>query len=99
MSKNADELKAAHAIDGKKDAADHLGLNYKSYVDKVYALALKNPTLYYESRDKTKQLLIKKLITDSFDTIFDLLRYGQIEAVMVTPSDYIPSYCYIVCVS
>ena len=97
MSKNADELKAAHAIDGKKDAADHLGLNYKSYVDKVYALALKNPTLYYESRDKTKQLLIKKLITDSFDTIFDLLRYGQIEAAMVTPDNYIPSYTTVKC--
>ena len=46
MSKTADELKAAHAIDGNKDAADHLGLNYKSYVDKVYALALNSPTEY-----------------------------------------------------
>ena len=53
---------------------------------------MKNPTLYYESRDKTKQLLIKKLITDSFDTIFDLLTYGQIGNQMVTPSNYIPSY-------
>ena len=97
MSKTADELKAAHAIDGKKDAADHLGLNYKSYVDKVYALALKNPTLYYESRDKTKQLLIKKLITDSFDTIFDLLRYGLIDNKMVTPDKYIPSYTTVKC--
>ena len=97
MSKNADQLAAAHSIDGKKDAADHLGLNYKSYVDKVYALALKNPTTYYESRDKTKQLLIKKLITDSFDTIFDLLRYGQIGDEMVTPSDYVPSYTTVKC--
>ena len=97
MSKNADQLAAAHSIDGKKDAADHLGLNYKSYVDKVYALALKNPTLYYESRDKTKQLLIKKLITDSFDTIFDLLRYGQIEGAMVTPGEFIPSYTTVKC--
>ena len=45
MSKTADELKKAHAIDGKKDAADHLGLNYKSYCQ--YSISLSDTSVLF----------------------------------------------------
>ena len=64
--------------DGVKSAPDVLGIQYEIYVSKMYALSLKSPTEYYAAREKIRLKLTEVLITQSFDTVFNLLRYGVI---------------------
>lgn len=70
--------------DGVKSAPDVLGIQYEIYVSKMYALSLKSPTEYYAAREKIRLKLTEKLITESFDTIFNLLRYGLIDLTNYT---------------
>ena len=71
--------------------SDHLGINFNTYTSQMYAMSLKEPSKYYAMRETLKTALTAELIEKSFKTIFELLRYGNIEEVPYT-GDNIPNY-------
>ena len=45
----------------------------------MYSTSITDPALYFKTRNDMEKLLKKVLVTNMFDTIYDLLRYGIIK--------------------
>ena len=76
-------MSAAAARDADKDAIrrnpnDVLGIQFNQYKNTVYSASITDPASYFNKRNKMEQLLKEVLVTDMFNTIYDLLRYGII---------------------
>ena len=77
-------MSAAEARDKDKDAVrrnpnDVLGIQFNQYKNTVYSASITDPATYFKKRNDMEVLLKKVLVTDMFNTIYDLLRYGIIK--------------------
>lgn len=80
----------------KVDPNNFLGHNYEDFLSKMYALALSNPTAYFELRrsiiDKVKRASISKL----YDQFYSVLTDGKLvegQALFIgAASGYVPKY-------
>ena len=62
----------------KRNPQDILGLQFSQYKQKVYSLSVTNPTEYFATREKMEEILKRVLVTNMYDVIYNLLRYGII---------------------
>ena len=72
---------AAIAIDQtavKRNPQDVLGLQFSQYKQKVYSLSVTNPSEYFKTRETMEEILKRVLVTNMYDVIYNLLRYGII---------------------
>ena len=83
--------------DVKSNPNDVLGLQYNKYKNSLYAESLSKPSEYFKLRGELEDKLKDKLVTTMFQTIYDLLRYGQIDDKCVVGkydngNDRLPGY-------
>ena len=71
------KLKDINAV--KRDPNDVLGIQFNQYKNAVYSASITNPAAYFEKRNEMEKLLKEVLVTEMFNTIYDLLRYGVIK--------------------
>ena len=74
---------SAAAREADKDAVrrnpnDVLGIQFNQYKNEVYSASITDPATYFKKRNAMEVLLKEVLVTDMFNTIYDLLRYGII---------------------
>ena len=62
----------------KRNPQDILGLQFSQYKQKVYSLSITNPTEYFKVREEMEETLKRVLVTNMYDVIYNLLRYGII---------------------
>ena len=62
----------------KRNPQDILGLQFSQYKQKVYSLSITNPTEYFKVREEMEEILKRVLVTNMYDVIYNLLRYGII---------------------
>ena len=62
----------------KRNPQDILGLQFSQYKQKVYSLSVTNPTEYFKTRETMEEILKRVLVTNMYDVIYNLLRYGII---------------------
>ena len=89
------KLKDINAV--KRDPNDVLGIQFNQYKNAVYSASITNPAAYFEKRNEMEKLLKEVLVTEMFNTIYDLLRYGVIKnkagaEVNVCIGDAVPYY-------
>ena len=85
-------LKTADINAVKRDPNDVLGIQFNQYKNKVYSASITNPATYFEKRNEMEKLLKEVLVTEMFNTIYDLLRYGVINNNTVKDSNNINSF-------
>ena len=74
-------MSAALAREADKEAVrrnpnDVLGIQFNQYKNTVYSASITDPATYFKKRNDMEVLLKQVLVTDMFNTIYDLLRYG-----------------------
>ena len=89
------KLKDINAV--KRDPNDVLGIQFNQYKNEVYSASITNPSAYFQKRNEMERLLKEVLVTEMFNTIYDLLRYGVIKnkagvEVNVCIGDAVPYY-------
>ena len=62
----------------KRNPQDILGLQFSQYKQKVYSLSVTNPAEYFKTREVMEEILKRVLVTNMYDVIYNLLRYGII---------------------
>ena len=62
----------------RRNPNDVLGIEFNQYKNQVYSASITDPSTYFKKRNDMEVLLKKVLVTDMFNTIYDLLRYGII---------------------
>ena len=95
-------MSAAEARDKDKEAVrrnpnDILGIQFNQYKNTVYSASITDPATYFKKRNEMEVLLKEVLVTDMFNTIYDLLRYGIIKdkngvETKVCINDAVPYY-------
>ena len=90
-----DQLKLFRKEDGMDKPEDYLGVSYELYCNEIYSLSISQPTEYYKMRNELLTELNKKLLTDTHNTIFDILRYGRIDGKLMTK--HTPNYPVEIC--
>ena len=84
------EIRQSRLEDKLDDPLDYLSLNYQAYCNKIYSLSITEPSKYYTLRNTLSLALNTTVLQSLHNTIFDLLRYGQIGEIMYTDG-YKPS--------
>ena len=51
---------------------------FSQYKQKVYSLSVTNPAEYFKTREVMEEILKRVLVTNMYDVIYNLLRYGII---------------------
>ena len=73
---------AAIALDStavKRNPQDILGLQFSQYKQKVYSISVTNPAEYFKTRENMEEILKRVLVTNMYDVVYNLLRYGIIK--------------------
>ena len=81
----------------RRNPNDVLGIQFNQYKNQVYSASITDPATYFKKRNEMEVLLKEVLVTDMFNTIYDLLRYGIIKnkagtEVSVCIGDAVPYY-------
>ena len=63
----------------RRNPNDVLGIQFNQYKNQVYSSSITDPATYFKKRNEMEVLLKEVLVTDMFNTIYDLLRYGIIK--------------------
>ena len=63
----------------RRNPNDVLGIQFNQYKNQVYSASITDPATYFKKRNEMEVLLKEVLVTDMFNTIYDLLRYGIIK--------------------
>ena len=63
----------------RRNPNDVLGIQFNQYKNTVYSASITDPATYFKKRNEMEVLLKEVLVTDMFNTIYDLLRYGIIK--------------------
>ena len=63
----------------RRNPNDVLGIQFNQYKNTVYSASITDPATYFKKRNDMEVLLKEVLVTDMFNTIYDLLRYGIIK--------------------
>ena len=69
---------AKDVLQKKTDILDHLNLDYEAYCNTIASFAMGNPSKYGKMKADVYVKLKEKLITQIYDTIYLILRKGQI---------------------
>ena len=90
-------LKEADKEAVRRNPNDVLGIQFNQYKNTVYSASITDPATYFKKRNEMEKLLKEVLVTDMFNTIYDLLRYGIIKnkagtEVNVCIGDAVPYY-------
>ena len=72
-------LKLADKDAVRRNPNDVLGIQFNQYKNTVYSASITDPATYFKKRNEMEVLLKEVLVTDMFNTIYDLLRYGIIK--------------------
>ena len=72
-------LKLADKDAVRRNPNDVLGIQFNQYKNEVYSASITDPSTYFKKRNEMEILLKEVLVTDMFNTIYDLLRYGIIK--------------------
>ena len=72
-------LKLADKDAIRRNPNDVLGIQFNQYKNQVYSSSITDPATYFKKRNEMEVLLKEVLVTDMFNTIYDLLRYGIIK--------------------
>ena len=75
---SAEQLKEKDKEAIRRNPNDVLGIQFNQYKNQVYSASITDPATYFKIRNEMEVLLKKVLVTDMFNTIYDLLRYGII---------------------
>ena len=73
---------AAIALDStavKRSPQNILGIQFSQYKQKVYSASVTNPAEYFATRETMEEILKRVLVTNMYDVIYNLLRYGIIK--------------------
>lgn len=70
----------------RMNANDYLSNYYNDHKSKMVALALSNPTLFYDTKAKVIENLKRDLVDKFYDTIFDVLSKGTVNGKQVYSS-------------
>ena len=62
----------------RRNPNDVLGIQFNQYKNTVYSASITDPATYFKKRNEMEIKLKEVLVTDMFNTIYDLLRYGII---------------------
>ena len=63
----------------RRNPNDVLGIQFNQYKNEVYSASITDPSTYFKKRNEMEILLKEVLVTNMFNTIYDLLRYGIIK--------------------
>ena len=63
-----------------------LGLGAQSFKSKLLALALSEPAIYFEFRDKVYQTIVEKAVEDAYNLYWDILTIGKSGATQISVS-------------
>ena len=63
----------------RRNPNDVLGIQFNQYKNTVYSASITDPATYFKKRNEMEILLKEVLVTNMFNTIYDLLRYGIIK--------------------
>ena len=80
----AAELSALQTIDHIDDPLDYLNINHSNYLNKVFSISITEPTKYYEAKNVLSVALNTAILKFIHTTLFNLMRYGQVGAVLHT---------------
>ena len=72
-------LKEADKEAVRRNPNDVLGIQFNQYKNTVYSASITDPSTYFKKRNEMEILLKEVLVTNMFNTIYDLLRYGIIK--------------------
>ena len=75
---SAAQLREADKEAVRRNPNDVLGIQFNQYKNAVYSASITDPATYFKKRNDMEKLLKEVLVTDMFNTIYDLLRYGII---------------------
>ena len=67
----------------RTNANDYLSNYYNDHKSKMIALALSNPTLFYEAKGSVVEILKRDLVDKFYDTIFDVLSKGTVNGKQI----------------
>ena len=70
--------KTADSAAIRRNPQDILGLQFSQYKQKVYSLSVTNPAEYFKTREDMEEILKRVLVSNMYDVIYNLLRYGII---------------------
>ena len=76
---SAEQLKEKDKEAIRRNPNDVLGIQFNQYKNQVYSASITDPATYFKKRNEMEKLLKEVLVTDMFNTIYDLLRYGIIK--------------------
>ena len=60
------------------DASDYLGFQYDEFLNEVMAIAMSTPALYYKIRSDTLKALKQVVITQVYESYYNLLTLGEV---------------------
>ena len=80
----AAELSALQTIDHIDDPLDYLNINHSNYLNKVFSISITEPTRYYEAKNVLSVALNTAILKFIHTTLFNLMRYGHVGAVLHT---------------
>ena len=78
------QLSALHTTDHLDDPLDYLNINHTNYLNKVFSISITDPTKYYEAKNVLSLALNTTILKFIHTTLFNLMRYGQVGAVLHT---------------
>ena len=84
MSKSVEDMKKSDVI---SDPNDVLGLQYNKYKNSLYSDSLSKPSECFKLRGELEEKLKTVLVSNIYKTIYELLRYGQINGASVCGED------------
>jgi len=80
----------------KVDPNNFLGHNYQDFLSKMYALALSNPTAYFELRRSIIEKVKRASISNLYDQFYKVLTEGKLSDntnLFIGPANgYVPKY-------
>ena len=76
---SAEEARKADKDAIRRNPNDVLGIQFNQYKNTVYSASITDPATYFNKRNEMEKLLKQVLVTDMFNTIYDILRYGIVK--------------------
>ena len=72
------DLKTKDVDAVRRNPNDILGIQFNQYKNTVYSASITDPATYFKKRNDMAIMLKEVLVTNMFNSIYDLLRYGVI---------------------
>ncbi len=76
----------------KVNTGDVLGFNYRNFISNQKAKAISKPEVYYTERNTLMDAVKVQVITNTYNTLFDLLTKGTNPTGITSSLTIVPSY-------